>query len=378
MVSFYESITLCGKNRLYLKEIFSPDTICQNKRLSGATIQGKAQRKVQKFKEMESAMTETIYETKTTETGRRQQLPNNRRQIGQPGQAETEVFIEDYAFSFAKGLSERDYTGCTVGILVGEYVEGRQGDKILVRGVLETRDVLRHDAVCFTEDNWTQIYRDIREYFPKEQIVGWFLGGPGFLLEDVERQKKIQEDNFGGGDKILLKMDSIEKEQKIFFYQAGNLQELPGYYIYYEKNAEMQNYMAETGKEILKEREVPTAREFSMLPAQRPETVVPIIRKSLFYRLFYVTGGILTCLSLLVIAGLAVQLQEKKQLEKMLNQQEKLVSSLQQVYIVEEGETVETICRKFYGSTEQEAAIRLLNSLEPEEEPVAGQKIFLP
>ena len=158
-------------------------------------------------------MTETIYEKKTGIPEKRYQLPNNRRQIGHPGQAEPEVFIEDYAFSYAKGLSERDYAGCVVGVLVGEKLEGAQGDKLLVRGVLEAREVLRQDAVCFTEENWTGIYRDIREYFPNQQIVGWFLGGPGFLLEDTERQKKIQQDNFGGGDKVLLKMDSIEKEQ---------------------------------------------------------------------------------------------------------------------------------------------------------------------
>ena len=157
-------------------------------------------------------MTETIYEKKTKELPGRQ-LPNNRRQIGQPGLGSLEVFIEDYAFSYARGLSERDYTGCVVGVLVGEYIDSRQGDKILVKGVLEAKDVLRYDVVCFTEDNWAGIYRDIRDYFPNLQIVGWFLGGPGFLLEDVARQKKIQEDNFGGGDKIFLKMDSAEKEE---------------------------------------------------------------------------------------------------------------------------------------------------------------------
>ena len=117
------------------------------------------------------------------------------------------LFIEDYAFSFAKGLAERDYTGCVVGVLVGEYFG--TGEKILIRGVLEARDVLVHDVVCFTEENWAGIYRDIREYFPEQQIVGWFLGGPGFLLEDEERQKKILMDNFGGGDKVLFKVDSI-------------------------------------------------------------------------------------------------------------------------------------------------------------------------
>ena len=338
-------------------------------------------------------MTETIYEKKP-ERNIKRQLPNNRRQIGQPGQGSPEVFIEDYAFSFAKGLSERDYTGCVVGVLVGEHVEAAQGDKILVRGVLEARDVLKHDVVCFTEDNWTGIYRDIREYFSQLQIVGWFLGGPGFLLEDTERQKKIQEDNFGGGDKILLKMDSIEKEQKVLFYREGELQELPGYYIYYEKNAEMQNYMAETGQRILvEEKEIYPEKEKSFsgqeegyisterigverIPGQKAERVA--LRLGSFYQLFYATGGILTCIAILVIAGLAMQIQERNQLKELLNEQEKLVSSLQQVYIVEEGETIASICMKFYGTTEQEASIRLLNSLDEGEEPEAGQKIFLP
>ncbi len=339
-------------------------------------------------------MTETIYDKRTAEPGRRQ-LPNNRRQIGQPGQGSPEVFIEDYAFSFARGLSERDYTGCVVGVLVGEQVEGAQGDKILVRGVLEARDVLRHDSVCFTEDNWTGIYRDIREYFPTLQIVGWFLGGPGFLLEDTERQKKIHEDNFGGGDKVLLKMDSIEKEQKILFYWEGELKELPGYYIYYERNAEMQNYMAGTGKTIpaedktkLPEREkriFPRMEESGETKKNEAEERPliqpagrPTVKQGAVYQLFYATSGILTCIAILVIAGLAMQIQERNQLKELLNEQEKLVSSLQQVYVVEEGETLEAICIKFYGSREQEAAVRLLNSLEEDEEPEVGQKIFLP
>ncbi len=336
-------------------------------------------------------MTETIYEKKPAETGRRQ-LPNNRRQIGQPQQAQPEVFIEDYAFSFAKGLSERDYTGCVVGVLVGEHMQGDRGEIILVRGVLEARDVVRHDKICFTEDNWTGIYRDIREYFPKEQIVGWFLGGPGFLLEDEERQKKIQTDNFGGGDKILLKMDSIEKEQKVLYYQDEEMKELPGYYIFYERNAEMQNYMRGTNQRIPMEEKVSYPRrenrpvligkekEEREEEAVREQAVIkrPELKAGSFYQLFYATGGILTCLAILVIAGLAMQIRERDQMKELLNAQERLVSSMQQVYLVEEGETVESICLKFYGDTEQAESVRLLNSLEEEEEPEAGQKIFLP
>ena len=326
-------------------------------------------------------MTETIYEKKTKEaTGR--QLPNNRRQIGQPGLGSPEVFIEDYAFSYAGRLSEREYTGCVVGVLVGEYVGGRHGDIILVKGVLEARDVLRHDTVCFTEENWAGIYRDIRDFFPNLQIVGWFLGGPGFLLEDTERQKKIQEDNFGGGDKIFLKIDSAEKDKRIYFYNEGELKALSGYYIYYERNTEMQTYMTEAKGIVEVEEKVRiTEREEKKV---QPEVILPkpaemqMRTSASFYRLFYATGGVLTCMAILVIAGLAMQIQERNELKELLNRQEKLVSSVQQVYVVEEGETIASICNKFYGNIEQAEAIRLLNSFEEGEEPVPGQKIFLP
>lgn len=377
-----------------LKTFFVVDTICQNKRTYGDTIRKKHR---VPGTEKRDNMLEMIYEKKATENIGRQ-LPNNRRQIGQPQQSQPEVFIEDYAFSFAKGLSERDYTGCVVGVLVGEYAEGGSGDKILVRGVLEARDVLRYDAVCFTEDNWTGIYRDIREYFPGQQIVGWFLGGPGFLLEDEVRQKKIQTDNFGGGDKVFLKMDSIEKEQKVLYYEGGEFRELPGYYIFYEKNAEMQNYMAGNGHTIPVEEKIKVPvrsrreqgeknsektglrenAEESGKAAEGEARPISLRHPDSFYRLFYATGGILTCVAILVIAGLAMQIQERNQLKNLLNEQEKLVSSLQQVYVVEKGETVESICMKFYGSTERGEAVRLLNGLEAEEEPIAGQKIFLP
>ncbi len=332
-------------------------------------------------------MIETIYENNKEKQRTKEEknyiarVPNNRRQIGQPGQGELEVFIEDYAFSFAKRLSERDYTGCIVGVLVGEYAGA--GEKILVRGILEARDVLVQDMVCFTEENWAGIYRDIRDYFPGQQIVGWYLGGPGFLLEDEERQKKIQTDNFGGGDKVLLKMDSIEKEQYLLYYKEGRMKELPGYYIYYEKNTEMQNYMVETKQ--------PVTTELVQLTAEREEKseeekVVYSLSKPVsqpqenenFYRLFYVTSAVLACLACLVIAGLAMQIKERNTLQAMLNNQVRQVGSVQQVYVAEAGETIESICVKFYGNAELSSELRMLNGLSAGEEPVPGQKLFLP
>ena len=57
--------------------------------------------------------------------------------------------------------------------------------------------------------------------------------------------KKVHIDNFAGQDKTLLTFDNVEKEEVFHFYENGSLCPHEGYYIYYEKNEEMQNYMIE-------------------------------------------------------------------------------------------------------------------------------------
>lgn len=324
-------------------------------------------------------MTETIYERKGLRDVPQREFiyPSNRRQIGRPTDAETELFIEDYALSFAKGLAEKDYSGCVVGVLVGETITTEQGERIRIEGLLEGRNVMSGDLVCFTEENWADIYRDIREYFSERQIVGWFLGGPGFLLEDEERQKKIQTDNFGGGDKILLKVDSIEREVSFLSMKNGRMLPLPGYYIYYEKNEGMQNYMMKT------KQSVPMVTGYPEQPIHpevksREAVASAGVGKALPYRLFYATGGVLACLAMFVIGALALEINERELLKKQLNEQEQVVSSLCEVYVVQEGDSIEAICMQRYGSVELAEAIRTLNGLAEEENPQTGQKIFLP
>lgn len=325
-------------------------------------------------------MTETIYEQRNLREVRESAFvyPSNRRQIGRPQDCETELFIEDYALSFAKGLAEKEYSGCVAGVLVGEAVSGVDGERIRIEGLVEAKNVMVQDRICFTEENWAEIYRDIRDYFPKQQIVGWFLGGPGFLLEDEERQKKIQTDNFGGGDKVLLKVDSIEREIGFLSMRNGRLLPLSGYYVYYEKNEGMQNYMMRTKQQIpqiVEYKEVPALQK-AKLQERAPQPITTQV--SLLYRLLYATGGVLACLAVIVIGALAIEINEREHLKALLNEQEKAVSSLCEVYVVKEGESIESICREIYGSEDLVEVIRVLNGLEEGENPEAGQKIFLP
>ena len=53
---------------------------------------------------------------------------------------------------------------------------------------------------------------------------------------------------FGGGEKVLMLMDPIEREDAFFRYENGFLVRQEGYYLYYEKNPLMQAYMLEKNR----------------------------------------------------------------------------------------------------------------------------------
>lgn len=272
-------------------------------------------------------MTETVYEKKMPQeqqTNLLFRLPKNRKQVGQPGESEVEIFVEDYAWVFGKRLAERDYTGCVAGVLLGEAIQLESGKKLMIRGIMEAVGAYQNDNVTFTEEIWASVYRDISTYFPTQEIIGWYLGGPGFLLEAEEKLKKVQIDHFGGTDKVLLKMDSIEREETFFAYRDGRMEAFPGYYIYYERNDEMQSYMMSRGV-------LPSKTEEEELPAvlrKQKEAKEPAVRepayrgRSSLYRLIYASGGMLACIALLVIAGLAMQLKERNKLRDLLNGQQ--------------------------------------------------------
>lgn len=174
-------------------------------------------------------------------------IPKNIRQVGRSS-ASKKIYVEDYVMTFIKQLAGEDYAKYRVAVLVGQYAKIENSRCIFISGAVEVDGLDFTDGICFTNDAWNAIYEDIKKYFADEEIVGWFLGAPGYLLEDREAILKAHIDNFAGQDKTLLTYDNMEKEETFYLYVNGNLTKQEGYYIYYEKNEPMQNYMIDRGK----------------------------------------------------------------------------------------------------------------------------------
>ena len=283
-------------------------------------------------------MIETIHkkEVTTEETTKNQNLvikmPKNIKQIGKTGH-NPEIYIEDYAESYLRRLAECDYTECRAAVLIGEVVQLERNRVVFIQGAVEAEGAVQENELHFTQAVWDTVYEQMKTYFPNREVVGWFLGGPGFLLEAEEMLLRTHLDQFAGKDRVFYKVDSVEKEAKFYLYEQSCLCLRSGFYIYYEKNEEMQNYML--SRKVSQSTEFgfeePTVKELRQIlqkkqQEQQEETKQP--EKSDFQaasagqnvngvtRLFYIAGT-LAAFTILII-GMAV-LQNLEPWESMQN-----------------------------------------------------------
>lgn len=181
------------------------------------------------------------------------QLPRNVRQIGMTDQ-NYRIYIEDYVYTFlgrvaAAGENKEEKERC-LAVFVGETKWNAGTGYLFIRGaVLVSGEEISQEHVEFTDAMWQQIHEDAEKYFEGEEIVGWFLGGRMQPMEVTEMLLRIHLKHFGG-EKVLMLMDPAEKEEAFFRYENSFMVKQSGFYIYYEKNPQMQNYMIEKSPEL--------------------------------------------------------------------------------------------------------------------------------
>lgn len=260
-------------------------------------------------------MIESVYSNENEEVNQTEsvhkefKMPKNIRQIGKSSSFK-KIYVEDYVMTYTKQLAGEDYGTCRVAVLVGQYVKSPQGRCLFISGAVEVEGIDLTNGIEFTNDHWTAIYENVKKYFVDAEILGWFIGGPGYLLEDKERILKAHIDNFAGQDKTLLTFDNMEKEEAFYFYENGSLGKQEGFYIYYEKNEEMQNYMIESKEQPSEEEHYDdrVSREIrSILQNKKPTKE----NKNISY-LIYAAGTLLAVIILVVGAAMLSNYDQMK------------------------------------------------------------------
>jgi LysM repeat protein len=172
-------------------------------------------------------------------------LPRNIRQIGLIHE-NYRIYVEDYVYTFLGKLSaasmKEEHAG-KLAVLTGE-VKWQEGVTYLfVRGAILTEGAeAAPDHVSLKENAWEKITEEAEKYFPHQDVVGWSVALPGISMHATETLTRAHVKYFGG-EKILFLMDPVEHEEAFFRYENSFLVKQSGFYLYYEKNQQMQSYM---------------------------------------------------------------------------------------------------------------------------------------
>ncbi len=170
--------------------------------------------------------------------------PKNVRQIGF-FTGDFRIYLEDYVHTFTHWLAEQDHTERCVAVLVGEFAKSEHAREVYAYGAVVAEHACDSGKIEMTAQVWTKIYETIKAFFPDGEIVGWFCGGTSFTDEEREEIRQVHLDHFAGTDRILMLYDFLDREEEFYRYEEEGMVRQEGYYIYYEKNTEMQDYMIE-------------------------------------------------------------------------------------------------------------------------------------
>ncbi len=184
-------------------------------------------------------------------------VPKNIRQIGSIGE-DYRIYMEDYVYTFLRKAAGAEKNGedeknC-LAVLTGECKWAAGVTYIFVKGALTVDNAeATSEHIDFSEETWQKIQEDAGKYFEGQEITGWFFAQKSLPMEASELFQKIHLKYFGGGEKVLMLMDPAEREEAFFRYENSFLVRQNGYYIYYEKNTQMQAYMLEKNPGLARE-----------------------------------------------------------------------------------------------------------------------------
>lgn len=355
-------------------------------------------------------------------------FPKNVRQVGNVSDI-PKIYLEDYVDTYLDQLRSRAKEEPTGALLLGENAVVEGLECVYITGAVRIEEVSEENGeICISDPAREAALRECAEYFPGRDVVGWALAAPGRPLVLSGSMAQIHE-QLGLKKNSIFIMKHPEEDEEIYFaYKFHELMQMGGYYIFYEKNPDMQNYMINTRKQIgVTPSEVVEDRAAKNFRSAVKEKLEAQEQRSNSH-LVYLTSV------LLVVVVLAIGISAMNNYDKMNSVQssiETLSKSVQgssentvtaeedvttdqqeeqpddadasdaaadtgdvqtedtgvsiqegesgeEYYTVQRGDTLDKISLKLYGTTDEAEAICKMNGLTDGNLIFIGQKLLLP
>ncbi len=178
------------------------------------------------------------------------EFPKNVKQIGNVCD-EPKIYVEDYVDTYLNQLKEKAASETVAAVLTGEILNMNGQDVVYVAGALKLQDIEETGAeITVSEETRAQLKEEKQRFFSGQDMVGWCLIGAGQPMGITRGIRRIHDEMFSGDNTVFIWRDAVLLEEVFYARKFGELMQMGGHYIYYEKNPSMQNYMISTRKKI--------------------------------------------------------------------------------------------------------------------------------
>jgi nucleoid-associated protein YgaU len=347
-------------------------------------------------------------------------------------ESDIKIFMEDYVYTYLYQYGRSGGGKEKLAVLVGRHYVVNGQETVVISGTIQVKETVQENgAERFTDKTWEHIGEQMQKYFKGMSIVGWVHCQPGFGALLMAMDEGFHREYFKEKWQVLYVLDTVDKLDTFYICneEETGLRQARGYFVYYDKNREMQDYMLENSMVKPKETQVQEEQEIAtVLMDERRERRKPTqeerldaaqdIRRVLkkreqaakqakkeHDRLLAAVSCVLcvVCMSLGIamwqsldrlqmveqelmamqnsyqtlaedFAGVKVQSVFAVQQEDIAEEKTEITKK----YIVEGGDSLGYISRKFYGDNEGIERIMAANGLENADMIYEGQALWIP
>lgn len=182
-------------------------------------------------------------------------LPEKTKQMGAL-ENRIRIYIEDYVHTYLYQYGKSGGGKEKTAALVGRHLEINGEESVIISGAIQGKGTpQKNGAEGFSEETWEYIGSQMETYFKGMSLVGWAHLQPGFGSFLMAKDELFHEEFFKESWQVLFVIDSLDKMDTFYIYneEGRGLRQSRGYFVYYDKNKEMQEYMLDNSTVYPKE-----------------------------------------------------------------------------------------------------------------------------
>ncbi len=193
-------------------------------------------------------------------------FPVNVKQMGNIDKT-LKIYIEDYVYTYMYQYAKTGGSKEKLMVLAGKHTYINNCDVVIISGVIQAKNTAEENgALTFTDESWIYINEQMRKYFDGLSVLGWCHVQPEFGIFMMARDEVFHKRCFKNKFQVFCTIDPMEKQECFYAYndEMTSLRPVKGYFIYYDKNEAMQEYMLDNS--ISKPKEIPESIRKEEMP----------------------------------------------------------------------------------------------------------------